>query len=277
MTPLDNVVAVEGPGCPNHPAVSGLDADGMRFFGSGHIFRRNYIHDISQSDPENINPHIDSFQTWSGSYNEAASDIIFEQNHVFLMSKAKISSVTVYSFMLAGADNITIKNNLLESWAGINTGGGGNSNLKIYNNTFRSSLTFNPNYSPRVIGLENVTSAEVYNNITIDYSWAHYYANGGSNISYDYNLMWNSNGTTPSLSGYTVQSNDKRSVDPKFIANFSDLHLQSISPAIDAGKTVSTVTNDYDGNPRPQGAGYDIGAYENTTQPDPPKNLRIVQ
>jgi hypothetical protein len=41
-----------------------------------------------------------------------------------------------------------------------------------------------------------------------------------------------------------------------------DFHLLPGSPAIDAGITLLEVTNDLDGNPRPQGAGYDIGAYE---------------
>jgi len=36
------------------------------------------------------------------------------------------------------------------------------------------------------------------------------------------------------------------------------------SPAIDAGADVSAegVTTDYDGDPRPQGAAYDIGVFE---------------
>jgi hypothetical protein len=38
--------------------------------------------------------------------------------------------------------------------------------------------------------------------------------------------------------------------------------LRQASPAIDAGESLSEVTNDYDGNHRPQGAGYDIGAFE---------------
>ena len=51
---------------PKSTEVVGADADGMRFFGSGHIIHGNYIHDISYRDPENIDPHIDCFQTWVG-------------------------------------------------------------------------------------------------------------------------------------------------------------------------------------------------------------------
>jgi hypothetical protein len=51
--------------------------------------------------------------------------------------------------------------------------------------------------------------------------------------------------------------------DPKFVnpagANF---HLQDGSPAIDKGLLVNAPTDDFDGNSRPQGAGFDIGAYE---------------
>jgi hypothetical protein len=51
--------------------------------------------------------------------------------------------------------------------------------------------------------------------------------------------------------------------DPKFVnAGTFDFHLQSTSPAIDAGTTLSLVTTDFDGRPRPQGSAYDIGAYE---------------
>jgi hypothetical protein len=38
--------------------------------------------------------------------------------------------------------------------------------------------------------------------------------------------------------------------------------LQSSSPAIDAGLTISSVMNDYVGTARPHGSAYDIGAYE---------------
>jgi hypothetical protein len=50
--------------------------------------------------------------------------------------------------------------------------------------------------------------------------------------------------------------------DPK-LANVAaaDFHLTTGSAAIDAGKTTNATT-DIDGNPRPQGNAFDIGAYE---------------
>jgi hypothetical protein len=41
-----------------------------------------------------------------------------------------------------------------------------------------------------------------------------------------------------------------------------DAHLQAGSPAIDAGTPIGAPSTDYDGRPRPQGQGYDIGPYE---------------
>jgi len=42
----------------------------------------------------------------------------------------------------------------------------------------------------------------------------------------------------------------------------NDYHLSSTSPARDAGATLANVTDDLEGSPRPQGAAFDIGAYE---------------
>ncbi len=54
--------------------------------------------------------------------------------------------------------------------------------------------------------------------------------------------------------------------DPQFVNYQADgtgnYHLKSTSPAIDKGISTNAPSTDLDGNARPQGAGYDIGAYE---------------
>jgi len=56
-------------------------------------------------------------------------------------------------------------------------------------------------------------------------------------------------------------------VRPGFVQPDSeDLHLMLTSPCIDSGTSVNASSEDYDGNARPQGRGYDIGAYEYLVQ-----------
>jgi len=50
---------------------------------------------------------------------------------------------------------------------------------------------------------------------------------------------------------------------PRFVDPYgADFHLQSTSPAINKGSSIDAPSDDYDGTPRPQKTGYDIGAYE---------------
>jgi hypothetical protein len=52
-------------------------------------------------------------------------------------------------------------------------------------------------------------------------------------------------------------------IAPGFVnPSAGDFHLMSTSPAIDAADPAATISADYDGTPRPQGARRDIGAFE---------------
>ena len=56
-----------------------------------------------------------------------------------------------------------------------------------------------------------------------------------------------------------------------------DYQLSAGSSAIDKGVTIAEVTTDRAGSRRPQGAAYDVGAYERGHRPAPPTNLRVVR
>jgi hypothetical protein len=60
-----------------------------------------------------------------------------------------------------------------------------------------------------------------------------------------------------------VESAEKLGADPKLAAPSAyDFRLSAGSPAVDAGAAVSGVASDFSGAPRPQGAAFDIGAFE---------------
>jgi len=241
----------------------GADADAFRFFGQHHVFRSNYMHDIAYGTTVNPNPHNDCFQTW-GSSAMTVDDILFERN--LCRWPAASDSINNEVSMVEGLDGavgtLTYQNNVFSNMRqGINVGVNV-ATLKVFNNTWdhivEEAIIFNDSRG---------SADEIVNNI--------FYDVGSSGDSY---------ACIPSGSP-TIESNDffmpggaslgswcsnapYTSVDPKFV-NYgdatgagADFHLQSTSPVIADGTTLSTVTNDYDGIARPAGSGYSLGAYQ---------------
>jgi hypothetical protein len=104
----------------------------------------------------------------------------------------------------------------------------------------------------------SVGAGTVYITNTIVASHTTGIENAGGTVSEDYSLFY---GNTANLSGVTGGSHSLTG-DPAFVNPAADdYHLKVTSAAIDAG-TDAGVTTDFDGKARPQGAGYDIGAYE---------------
>jgi len=248
----------------------GGDANGIMIWGSGHIFRKNYIHDISYADSENQGymPLIDAFQTVAdGRHTGGTTNILVERNLVILTSYRDPSTRCV-AFRLREASSITIRNNIVIAFGGTETGenGGTCHHIKVQNNTFIGSLAYPISHWPIGISLDNCPYATVKNNIVYDQVNYPIYFSGSSftGLEIDYNCAYNSDGTTPFG---TPQPGDLWGVNPKFVnAAGRDFHLQSSSPCINAGTAIADNVVDYDGNPRPIGSVWDIGAYEYTGQ-----------
>jgi len=247
------------------PLPSYADADGIRFFGSGHVIRKNNIHDISYDDPLNVTPHIDCFQTFGSN---AARNVTIEQNFCEVLT-SQSPAETGHGFMLEDSYGLVIRNNIIQASGHVHTPGG-NSNLTIVNNTFTSDLDFPLSNYPAGIILIDCPNSTVRNNIFYEMP-AHVVSVRGTSTqgaSIGNNLAYRSDGEP--LWGSPFPG-DLWAVNPRFVnAAANDFHLQSSSPAINAGATLSAlVSNDYAGTARPQGAAYDMGAFEYTGAAQP--------
>jgi len=263
------------------PLPSWADADGMRFHGSGHVFRKNRIWGIHYSDPLIQTAHIDCFQTFevAGSH-EAASNILFEQNYCeALTSQAENENGTC--FMLGKASDVIIRNNILKAYSGINAHGGSD-NLTVVNNLFVNDLSFQQFY-PKAIGMVDVSNAIVRNNVFYDQPY-HTISIRGDISSYevDHNLAFRSDGQPSDCfridwECVEPKPSDLWDVDPLFVnPNIDNYRLREDSPAIDAGIEISEVFDDYEGNPRPQGEDYDIGPSEYMENAMSAKNVDMI-
>lgn len=85
------------------------------------------------------------------------------------------------------------------------------------------------------------------------------------NLLVDHNLIDGYRGYEGETRGTHYKEGDPKFVDPAG----SDFHLEGTSPVVNNGSAVDAPSVDFDGNKRPQGQGYDIGAYEFLSAPCP--------
>jgi hypothetical protein len=101
---------------------------------------------------------------------------------------------------------------------------------------------------------DNGSSAEIRNCIITNNGQSGMEEAGGT-IDHTYNLVWNNASNYLGTSAHGTELSE----DPLFVSG-TDRHLQSSSPAIDAGTDGSAMTTlDYDGQTRPADAGWDMG------------------
>jgi parallel beta-helix repeat protein len=114
-------------------------------------------------------------------------------------------------------------------------------------------------------GYHSVNS-KIYNNTIYNSGVGISVLSSSANASIKNNIVYTTTFLqTRSLGTGTVWNNNLIGVDPKFVRLPVDFRLQSSSPAVNKGVSLTDVKNDILGVSRPQGGAYDIGAYESST------------
>jgi parallel beta-helix repeat protein len=194
--------------------------------GDSMLVEKNWFHDNQQ-----FGLHLYTGLTYTSVDDNIVRYNLFDNNGT---ETALCSSAMIFSH---GSNNIAY-NNIIKGQGNNCDGfgiaiGNGAANTKVFNNTI---------YNNRGAGI--------------------YVYPGASNSIITNNIVYQNGATITDVgSGSSIYNN--LTTDPKFVnAAAGDLQLQAGSAAIDSGATLNDFTNDMNGIARPQGIGWDIGAYE---------------
>ena len=207
-----------------------------------------------------------------------------------LIDGAEVYNATGYGFHIYNGVNPRPSNNVVR-------------NCRIYNNSIRrissagillgsgkGNMAYNNLiYNGRGHGVQVANGSvdgKVYNNTIYDNDESGISVGGdnlgATNSLIKNNILYKNRFSLLDMGVGTIESNNiKDGVNPLFmtVGNL-DFHLQSKdpkSPAIDAGQTLSELSQDFYGNPRPEGANFDIGAVEfNQSAVGTPKKFRLL-
>jgi len=233
--------------------------DAVRFFGSGHVIKRNYLHDFRDEEQfPGSSPHLDAFQVFSiWPDKQFAYNILIEGNYcsdigqMFMSSDTaeqktnenKVHHITLRGnvftksrafavLLTGGTDYVTFTNNVVaETFYGALAVSGSSHHAVIVNNIFYKNYRQRPERRPGPVIIDDSSRL-------------------GSIL--DYNIFSYNYTYPPKIPGYNKHS--KFGIDPKFVApEKGDYRLQKNSPAIGAGDPSL---------PGPNGKPMDIGAFQ---------------
>lgn len=243
----DNLVHNGGPGTNGGEGICAKDGSA---FGSVH---HNVVHDMNR------------LGIYCDAWDKLTHDITFfanvsYANHGYGLAVACENGGTLQNIHIY--DNVAYANYL----DGFAFGGWGNptthtlQDIYLVNNTFYNNGT--PSYWGGCISIENpeIQNIVVRNNACSQN--AMYQIRKDVTITtgftVDYNLIDGYRGYEDEIYGSNYVEGAAQFAD----AEGANFHLQANSPALDTGQSAEAPPNDFDGNPRPVGGGYDIGAFE---------------
>jgi hypothetical protein len=185
-------------------------------------------------------------------------------------------------FWNGSANNTVEKNVIVNCDRGIGFGLKVDGKLPNQGGVIRNNMIYhaanNHAFADSAIALAESPGTKVYNNSVYyenSYPWAiEYRFNTTTGVEVSNNLVNRQILARDGATG-TASNNVTNAVSSWFVAPSSgNLHLASaVSSAVDQGKTISGLTDDFDGETRPAGAAIDIGADEYGGAAAPPKPL----
>ena len=232
----------------SHNLIANFRGDGIRGLGDDCVYEYNTIKNEYDVDDN----HDDGFQSWSygsgGVGTGTVSNVTLRGNTIINFEdpnqpfRGELQGIGLFDGMF---ENWVVENNLIitNHWHGISFYGA--INCKIINNTVVDNDN-SPSPVPWIMVNDHKDGTPssgviVRNNISTDYSLT-----GG--FTEDHNIE------------IAMSEAPAHFVNPA--GGMGDYHLIAASPAIDAGSGDDAPNVDIDNVARPQGAGWDIGAYE---------------
>jgi hypothetical protein len=233
----------------DHNLIENFAGDGMRGLSNDSVYQYNTIRDAYSVNDE----HHDGFQSWTsgpgGVGTGVLSGVTLRGNRIQSWTDENRPFLTIDMQGIGCFDGFfdgwVVENNVVvvDHWHGISFYGMKNS--RVVNNTVvdRNSAG---GYGPPWILIAKHKNGQPSENVLVRDNLAQYGVNldPGTNVTEDHNL------TVTNPSSFFVDA-----------VSF-DLHLRAGSPGIDTGIATSAPVTDIEGSPRPQGAAYDLGAYE---------------
>lgn len=240
------------------------DVDGMRVWGTGHVIRNNYIHDLNVNKGKG-QPHADCLQNYQNSRDTVlSSDVTVENNYCVRVSGQCLIMQNEHR-PTSDVRDYTYRGNVCESFGGQNIELGSVTGGTIENNILCGGvdghvLTFHST----VHGLET-TNIKLRNNVLVT-AGASVFAGGSEQALTD-------NTANPQLTDHSVaddwhqfENNPNRPVQAINPADFSRFRTRAQhADIIDRGATPDSpnfTTRDVDGAARVQGKAIDIGPFE---------------
>ncbi|HKC41313.1 MAG TPA: right-handed parallel beta-helix repeat-containing protein, partial [Gemmatimonadales bacterium] len=241
----------------------------------------NVVYNISSA----TNPTYGGDRSADGIYVDGGRDIVIERNKV---DNCDIGIEVASEHLGKTTSNITVRNNFISRgyqgnilMGGYDAARGNAHNVVVVNNTTYQGTNGE-------IELQyNCDGITIKNNILYAGTGQSYISNGGgnnTNVVVDNNVYFGASSTSPG----SYPDARARFVNPLLVTPLTDLHLQAVSPAIDAGINLGNDAQgqplsgawDVDGGPRIRGSAIDIGAHEfasgglDTNRPAPVADLR---